>query len=241
MQKPDASSPLQGGEPVLFLNGVSKSFPGVRALNDVSFTLRAGEVTALVGENGAGKSTIVKILTGIYTPDAGQIVVGGQQRQFQSPRDSWAAGIAAIHQETVMFDELSVAENIFMGHMPGQKFVDWPQMRQRTAELLKSIEADFDPEDKLKQLSVAQKHMVEIARALSHEASVIIMDEPTAALSRNEIDDLFRIIAQLKAAGRAIMFISPQVRRNFPSGGFFCLFARWREGGRRQDQQHYRA
>ncbi len=226
MQKRDASSPPQGGEPVLFLNGVSKSFPGVRALNDVSFTLRAGEVTALVGENGAGKSTIVKILTGIYSPDAGEVTVGGQLRKFQSPRDSWAAGIAAIHQETVMFDELSVAENIFMGHMPGQKsgFVDWPQMRQRTAELLKSIEADFDPEDKLKQLSVAQKHMVEIARALSHEASVIIMDEPTAALSRNEIDDLFRIIAQLKAEGRAIMFISHKFDEIFRvADSFVCL------------------
>lgn len=226
MQKRDASSPLQGGEPVLFLNGVSKSFPGVRALNDVSFTLRAGEVMALVGENGAGKSTIVKILTGIYSPDAGEVTVGGQLRKFQSPRDSWAAGIAAIHQETVMFDELSVAENIFMGHMPGQKsgFVDWSQMRQRTAELLKSIEADFDPEDKLKQLSVAQKHMVEIARALSHEASVIIMDEPTAALSRNEIDDLFRIIAQLKAEGRAIMFISHKFDEIFRvADSFVCL------------------
>ncbi|HUQ35405.1 MAG TPA: sugar ABC transporter ATP-binding protein [Aestuariivirga sp.] len=193
-------------------------------MNDVSFTLRAGEVTALVGENGAGKSTIVKILTGIYSPDAGEITVGGQQRKFQSPRDSWAAGIAAIHQETVMFDELSVAENIFMGHMPGQKFVDWPQMRQRTAALLKSIDADFNPDDKLKQLSVAQKHMVEIARALSHEASVIIMDEPTAALSRNEIDDLFRIIAQLKAAGRAIMFISHKFDEIFRvADSFVCL------------------
>ncbi len=224
MQKRDASSPPQGGEPVLFLNGVSKSFPGVRALNDVSFTLRAGEVTALIGENGAGKSTIVKILTGIYSPDAGEITVGGQLRKFQSPRDSWAAGIVAIHQETVMFDELSVAENIFMGHMPGQKFVDWPQMRQRTAELLKSIDADFDPDDKLKQLSVAEKHMVEIARALSHEASVIIMDEPTAALSRNEIDDLFRIIAQLKAEGRAIMFISHKFDEIFRvADSFVCL------------------
>ena len=226
MHKRDASSSPQGGEPVLFLNGVSKSFPGVRALNDVSFTLRAGEVTALVGENGAGKSTIVKILTGIYSPDAGEVVVGGQQSQFQSPRDSWAAGIAAIHQETVMFDELSVVENIFMGHMPGHRsgFVDWPQMRQRTAELLKSIDADFDPDDKLKQLSVAQKHMVEIARALSHEASVIIMDEPTAALSRNEIDDLFRIIAQLKAEGRAIMFISHKFDEIFRvADSFVCL------------------
>ncbi len=226
MQKHDTSSSPQGGEPVLSLKGVSKSFPGVRALSDVSFALRAGEVTALIGENGAGKSTIVKILTGIYIPDAGEISIGGTPRQFTSPRDSWAAGIAAIHQETVMFDELSVAENIFMGHMPGYKsgFVDWPQMRQRAGELLKSIDADFDPDAKLKQLSVAQKHMVEITRALSHEASVIIMDEPTAALSRNEIDDLFRIIAQLKAEGRAIMFISHKFDEIFRvADSFVCL------------------
>src|SRR5690349_20767059 len=103
---------------VLTLSGVSKSFPGVRALDDVSLSLRPGRVTALIGENGAGKSTIVKILTGIYRPDAGEIRVHGAVRHFSSPRDAWAAGIAAIHQETVMFDELTVAENIFMGHMP---------------------------------------------------------------------------------------------------------------------------
>jgi rhamnose transport system ATP-binding protein len=212
--------------PVLALSHISKSFPGVRALHDVSFALNAGEVTAVIGENGAGKSTIVKILTGIYTPDEGEIGVGGLPRSFSSPRDSWAAGIAAIHQETVMFDELSVAENIFMGHMPvtATGLVDWPQMRRRAAELLKRIEADFDPETKLKQLSVAQKHMVEITRALSHEASVIIMDEPTAALSRNEIDDLFRIVAQLKAEGRAIVFISHKFDEIFRvADAFVCL------------------
>src|SRR3990170_6654819 len=133
MQTRDASSPPERGEPVLFLNGVSKSFPGVRALNDVSFTLRAGRVTALIGENGAGKSTIVKILTGIYLPDTGSIRVGGEEKSFASPRDAWAAGIAAIHQETVMFDELSVSENIFMGHMPtgSSSFVDWPEMHRK--------------------------------------------------------------------------------------------------------------
>jgi rhamnose transport system ATP-binding protein len=221
-----ASPPPKGGGPVLSLDGISKSFPGVRALHDVSFELSAGEVTALVGENGAGKSTIVKILTGIYTPDAGTVSVGGTGRHFSSPRDSWGAGIAAIHQETVMFDELSVAENIFMGHMPVAKsgLVDWPRMRRRSAELLKRIEAEFDPDTQLKQLSVAQKHMVEITRALSHEASVIIMDEPTAALSRNEIDDLFRIIAQLKAEGRAIVFISHKFDEIFRvADAFVCL------------------
>jgi rhamnose transport system ATP-binding protein len=221
------ASPLpQGGGPVLSLDHISKSFPGVRALRDVSFTLGAGEVTALIGENGAGKSTIVKILTGIYVPDAGDIRVGAALQRFASPRDSWAAGIAAIHQETVMFDELSVAENIFMGHMPvsAAGLVDWPQMRRRAGELLKRIDADFGPDALLKQLSVAQKHMVEITRALSHEAAVIIMDEPTAALSRNEIDDLFRIIAQLKAEGRAVMFISHKFDEIFRvADAFVCL------------------
>lgn len=212
--------------PVLTLSQISKVFPGVRALHDVSLALEAGQVTALIGENGAGKSTIVKILTGIYAPDAGAITVGGVARTFAGPRDSWAAGIAAIHQETVMFDELTVAENIFMGHMPvtAAGLVDWPQMRRRTAELLKRIEAGFEPDARLKQLSVAQKHMVEITRALSHEASVIIMDEPTAALSRNEIDDLFRIIAQLKAEGRAVVFISHKFDEIFRvADAFVCL------------------
>ncbi len=224
---PSNASPLpQGGGPVLSLSRISKSFPGVRALHDVSFALNAGEVTALIGENGAGKSTIVKILTGIYVPDQGEVRVGGSLRNFTSPRDSWAAGIAAIHQETVMFDELSVAENIFMGHMPvtGTGLVDWPEMRRRAAQLLKRIDADFDPEAKLKQLSVAQKHMVEITRALSHDASVIIMDEPTAALSRNEIDDLFRIVGQLKAEGRAVVFISHKFDEIFRvADAFVCL------------------
>jgi rhamnose transport system ATP-binding protein len=196
--------------PVLALTAISKSFPGVRALRDVSFACNAGEVTALVGENGAGKSTIVKILTGIYTPDAGDVLVNGTAQKFTSPKDAWAAGIAAIHQETVMFDELTVAENIFMGHMPvtSRGLVDWTDMRKRSAALLKQVDASFAPDARLKDLSVAQKHLVEIARALSHEASLIIMDEPTAALSRNEIDELFRIVDRLKSEGRAIIFIS---------------------------------
>jgi rhamnose transport system ATP-binding protein len=211
---------------ILSLANVSKSFPGVRALHDVSLTLKSGEVTALVGENGAGKSTIVKILTGIYTPDSGELRVRGNVRSFSSPRDAWSAGIAAIHQETVMFDELSVAENIFMGHMPikGTRLVDWPEMNRQAAELLKRVDASFSPQTKLKELSVAQKHLVEITRALSHDASLIIMDEPTAALSRNEIDDLFKIVAQLKAEGRAILFISHKFDEIFRlADSFVCL------------------
>lgn len=194
--------------PVLSLRGATKRFPGVVALDDVSFDLAAGSVTALIGENGAGKSTIVKILTGLYTPDAGGIEIEGRPVTFTSARNAWDAGIVAIHQETVMFDELSVAENVFMGHMPGGRLVDWREMRSRTQTLLTRIDADFEADTPLKALSVAQKHMVEVARALSHDARVVIMDEPTAALSAHEIDELFRLVDQLKAEGRAILFIS---------------------------------
>ena len=211
---------------ILTLSGISKRFPGVRALHNVSLELKPGRVTAIIGENGAGKSTIVKILTGIYRPDEGEIRVRGEARSFVSPRDAWAAGIAAIQQETVMFDELSVAENIFMGHMPtgASRLVAWSEMRERSQALLKRIDAVIPPDFKLKRLSVAQKHLVEIARALSHEAQVLIMDEPTAALSASEIDDLFRVVAQLKAEGRAIIFISHKFDEIFRiADDFICL------------------
>jgi rhamnose transport system ATP-binding protein len=194
---------------MLKLSNLSKSFPGVRALHDVGFSLASGEVTALIGENGAGKSTVVKLLTGIYQPDAGSIEVNGKQQAFVSPADSWSAGITAIHQETAMFDELTVAENIFMGHAPRKNgLMDWRGMFKRADDILKSIETDIDPATPLKQLGVAQKHLVSIARALSHDSRIVIMDEPTASLSAREIDELFRIVDRLKKEGRAILFIS---------------------------------
>jgi rhamnose transport system ATP-binding protein len=195
---------------MLNIYGLNKSFPGVRALHDVGFTLKGGEVTALIGENGAGKSTVVKILTGIYHADAGQIEVEGKLVRFSNPSDAWKAGITAIHQETAMFDELTVAENIFMGHSPVSKtrLVDWTSINTRAREILRGIESDIDPQMLLKQLGVAQKHIVSIARALSHGSQIVIMDEPTASLSAREIDELFRIIKRLKNEGRAILFIS---------------------------------
>eukprot|EP01037_Dinobryon_pediforme_P021663 gene21664-22589_t len=203
-------SSAAASSPILSLKGISKRFGGVRALNGVGLSLAAGEVTALLGENGAGKSTLVKILTGIYRPDAGRFSVHGAEQSFHGPRDAWAAGITAIHQETVMFDELTVAENVYMGHMPVGRsgLVDWGRIRAQTAELISRLDADFAPETPLKRLGVAQKHLVEIARALSHDARIVIMDEPTAALSAREIDDLFRIVQQLKSEGRAVLFIS---------------------------------
>lgn len=196
---------------ILRLTGVSKRFPGVQALADVRLDVRAGEVMALVGENGAGKSTLVKILTGIYQPDAGHVHIHGNQVRFASPNDAWRAGITAIHQDTVMFDELTVAENIFMGHHQIRRpvpLLDWPSMRVRTRELLERLNIDLAPDTRLKDLSVAQRHIVGVAKALSHDAKIVIMDEPTAALSQREIDYLFGIVRQLKAAGTGVIFIS---------------------------------
>jgi rhamnose transport system ATP-binding protein len=213
-------------QPVLTLSGISKSFPGVRALNNVSLELYAGQVTALVGENGAGKSTIVKILTGIYQPDEGEIRMTGKQVKLANPYSASDAGITAIHQETVLFDDLSVAENIFIGHAPKTKMglIDWPQMNADASALLSSIGAKLDPELRLRDLGIASKHMVAIARAMSIDAIVVIMDEPTAALSHKEINELYELIETLKAKGKAILFISHKFDEIFKIADRYTVF-----------------
>ncbi|WP_181708101.1 sugar ABC transporter ATP-binding protein [Chthonobacter rhizosphaerae] len=212
--------------PILEMRGISKSFPGVQALADVALTLRPGRVTALIGENGAGKSTLVKILTGIYRPDAGEILIDGTPTRLETAADAQAAGITAIHQETVLFDDLSVAENIWLGHAPRNRLglVDWSAMRARSAALLHSVDADIDPRTRLKDLSIGQRHLVAIARALSVESRVVIMDEPTAALSHKEVEDLFRIIGRLKAKGKAILFISHKFEEVWRIADDFAVF-----------------
>lgn len=198
-------------EPKLTLAGISKSFPGVRALHDVSLELFPGEVTAVIGENGAGKSTLVKILTGIYHPDEGEIRLDGKPLSLPTPHSAHEHGITAIHQETVLFDELSVAENIYLGHAPRARFrtVDWTKMRSEARTLLNDMGiGHIAPEQRLKELSIANRHLVAIARAMSIEAEIVIMDEPTAALSYKEIEDLFVLIDLLRKEGRAILFIS---------------------------------
>ncbi len=213
-------------EAVLSLSGISKSFPGVRALNNVSLDLYAGQVTALVGENGAGKSTIVKILTGIYQPDEGEIRVNGVPTKLANPHAASDAGITAIHQETVLFDDLSVAENIFIGHAPKTKLglIDWPKMNADATVLLGSIGAKLDPELRLCDLGIANKHMVAIARAMSIDARVVIMDEPTAALSHKEIAELYELIETLKAKGKAILFISHKFDEIFRIADRYTVF-----------------
>lgn len=197
-------------DPVLSLRGIVKTFPGVRALDAVQMDLYPGQVTALVGENGAGKSTIVKILTGIYQPDEGRIEVDGAETRFPTAQAASEAGVTAIHQETVLFDELSVAENIFIGHAPRNRLglIDRRKMRELAGEILRGIGADLNPAVKLRDLGIASKHLVAIARALSVDARVVIMDEPTAALSHKEIAELYELVETLKAQGKAILFIS---------------------------------
>ncbi len=219
---------IEAGEApaILEMRGISQVFPGVKALEGVSIALYPGTVTALIGENGAGKSTLVKILTGIYRPNEGEILVDGQVTAFANPQAAIDAGVTAIHQETVLFDELTVAENIFLGHAPRTRFrtIDWKRMNSRSQELLHSLESNIDPTIPLKDLSIAQRHLVAIARALSIEARIVIMDEPTAALSRKEIDDLFRIVEGLKAQGKAILFISHKFDELYEIADNFVVF-----------------
>ena len=213
-------------QPVLSLRGITKSFPGVRALNGVQLDLYPGQVTALIGENGAGKSTIVKILTGIYQPDDGTISVDGIATRFPTALAAGDAGVTAIHQETVLFDELTVAENIFIGHAPRTRFglIDTAKMQAEAARLLASIHADLDPKARLRDLGIASKHLVAIARALSIDARVVIMDEPTAALSHKEINELYDLVAVLKAQGKAILFISHKFDEIFRIADRFTVF-----------------
>ncbi|WP_395406200.1 sugar ABC transporter ATP-binding protein [Pseudoduganella sp. UC29_106] len=195
--------------PVLELSGISKRFAGIAALNKVGLSVRAGEVMALIGENGAGKSTLVKTLTGIYTPDEGSIRLGGEELKFTCAQDAQRAGITAVHQETVMFDELTVAENIYVGRQPSRGGrIDWKRIEAEAEKLFERLEVSLPVRARVKDLSVAQRHFVEIARALSQDARVVILDEPTASLSQREIHELYRIIGQLRAAGTAVIFIS---------------------------------
>ncbi len=200
------------------LKNIKKHFSGIKALDGVHLTVKSGEIVALIGENGAGKSTIVKILTGIYQPDSGEIFVKGRKTKIDTAKTAWNAGITAIHQETVLFDELNVMENIFMGRVIKNPlgFLDKKKMFDVTEELLKEVHlTDIAPDTPLKSLSLAQRHLISIARSLSHNADVVILDEPTAALSLGETQDLYKIIRKLKEKGKGILFISHKFEELF--------------------------
>jgi ABC-type sugar transport system ATPase subunit len=194
------------------LRNVSKQFPGVLALNNISADFRKGEVHVLLGENGAGKSTLVKIIAGVYTKDKGEILLEGKPVDFRKIRDAQEAGIAIIHQELNLLPERSIAQNIFVGREPAMKglpgIVDKKKMTQDSAELLQRLGVDLNPNMQVKKLSIAQQQMVEVVKALSYNIKLIIMDEPTSSLTKKEIDKLFEIIRKLKERGIGIIYIS---------------------------------
>ncbi|MBK5933588.1 monosaccharide ABC transporter ATP-binding protein (CUT2 family) [Rhodovulum imhoffii] len=203
--------------PALRLEGIVKTFPGVRALDGVSFDVMPGEVHALMGENGAGKSTLMKVLGGIYQPDEGRIFVGEVPAVMTSPLEAKAKGIVFIHQELSLAEELSVAENIYLGELPRKRFglVDWARLEQQTNAILAKLRVGFDAKTRVGDLSIANQQMVEIARALTVEAKAVIFDEPTASLTDAEKVVLFDVIAGLQAQGVGIIYISHRMEEIF--------------------------
>jgi inositol transport system ATP-binding protein len=196
-------------EPLLRMTLISKRFPGVQALDDASLEVLPGEIHALLGENGAGKSTLIKILSGAQQPDSGTIEFGGQNVTFVSPHDAQRRGIVTIYQEFTLTPNMTIAENVFIGREPGLGvFVDWRKMASETRAITKRLGLELQPMSIVRGLSVAEQQMVEIARALSMKSRLIVMDEPTSALSSTEVQKLFRIIRELKAQGLSIIFVT---------------------------------
>lgn len=196
---------------LLELRKVSKAFPGVQALFQVDLDVQAGEVHALIGENGAGKSTLIKLLSGVYTRDSGTVSFDGREASFSTPQESQRVGIRTLYQETNLLPQLTVAENIYLGDEPRLKWlplIDWREMRRGAADLLGLLKLDIEPDTPVCDLSVAEQQMIELAKALHVQARLLIMDEPTATLSRREVDTLFRLIRLIKTQGIAIIFVS---------------------------------
>ncbi len=221
-----ASGAVPNAEYLLTAEGVRKEFPGVVALDDVQFKLKRGTVHALMGENGAGKSTLMKILAGIYHPDQGEVKLRGVDIQLKSPLDALENGIAMIHQELNLMPFMTVAENIWIRREPKNRFgfVDHGEMRRITAKLFERLKIDIDPEIEVRHLSVANRQMVEIAKAVSYESDVLIMDEPTSALTEREVAHLFEIIRDLRSQGIGIVYITHKMNELFEIADEFSVF-----------------
>ncbi len=201
---------MHGRVPILRLENISKSFAGVHALRDVSFEVYGGEVHALVGENGAGKSTLIKVLAGVHKPDTGHVFVDSNPAEIGSPSAAQSHGVAVIYQEPTLFPDLSVAENVLMRRQPVDRLyrIRWPAMNASVQSILDNLGVSIAANNKVRGLSIADQQMVEVAKALSMNARVLIMDEPTAALTPREVRDLFAIVDRLRANGAAVVFIS---------------------------------
>jgi len=225
----------QGGaaaDVVIRIQDINKSFPGVQALTNMSIDLRRGEVHAVCGENGAGKSTLMKLITGVYRPDSGRMELNGQPLKVHNPNDAYAKGIAIIFQETSLFPELSILENIFMGHelrrSPGNRawlpsILDYPAMRRVAREIFQRLGMEVDLNMRVSQLSVALRQMVEIAKALSFDSKILILDEPTAALTSNEVRTLFETIRKLRTHGVSMLYISHRLDEIFEIGDYVTV------------------
>jgi len=203
---------------IVELHGIHKSFAGFPALKDVSFDVRAGEVHALLGENGAGKSTLIRIISGVHAPDRGEVRIGGEVVGLSSPRDARRRGIATVYQELLLFPELSVAENIFLGKAPRTRWgrIDWAAMRAKARALLEELDSrDLDVEAKVGGLSVASRQRVEIAKALSQDPRVLVMDEPTTSLAEGDVSRLMAIVRRLRERGVGIVYVSHRLREIF--------------------------
>ena len=197
------------GEVILTMKGIDKSFPGVHALDHVDLEVRKGEVLALMGENGAGKSTLMKVLTGIYKKDSGTITYEGKEVEFANTREAQDNGIVIVHQELNMLGHLTVAQNIFIGREFKKGIrIDDKKMNEEAKKLFDRMHIDIDPRETMNHLTVGKQQMCEIAKAISHDAKVIIFDEPSAALTETEIQEMFKIINDLKAKGIGIIYIS---------------------------------
>ena len=206
-----------GQEIKLRVSGIEKSFPGVKALSNIEFAVRKGTVHALCGENGAGKSTLMKIINGIYKPDKGQIFIDEKPVKIQNPIQARNYGIAMIAQELNYVSEMTVEENLFLGRLPVTRFgnVDWRELRKKTKEFLKNEGLPYSPSQKMKTLTVSDIQMLEIIKAISNDAQIIVMDEPTSAITQREVDMLFKKIEQLKKQGVSIIYISHKMDEVF--------------------------
>ncbi len=205
---------------------IEKSFPGVKALDNIEFSVRKGSVHVLCGENGAGKSTLMKIINGIYQPDAGQILIDGKEVKIKNPIQARELGISMIFQELNYMPEMTLEESLFVGNWPLDKFgkVDWAEIRKRTLALLESENLNYKPETKLKDLTVSDIQMLEILKAISYQSDIIIMDEPTSAITNKEVEVLFSKIFELKARGAAIIYISHKMDEIFRIADDITIF-----------------
>ncbi|MDF3310630.1 sugar ABC transporter ATP-binding protein [Rhodococcus sp. T2V] len=212
-------------QPILQTRRISQVYPGVQALEHVDFTMRRGEVTALIGENGAGKSTLIRIIAGVERPASGELLVDGSRVDFRTPGDSQAAGISVISQEFRLVPQLTVAENIFLGHEPTSgALISYRDMRRRATALMGELELDLDPDQRVARLSVADQQMVEISKALSREFDVLVMDEPTAALHGDEVSRLLRLVERLRERGKAILYVSHHLDEIFAVSDRIVVF-----------------